>query len=118
MSKRFSKIVLGLMILAVAPILNVLLALQIARRAGNYAITRPAREMLFTEVTKEERFKTKPVIDIVVYRGGDAITGNVIAFLTEGVGLGVAAIAAIGALIAAVWAVVGVYLGRLFDRME
>jgi AAA family ATP:ADP antiporter len=110
-------IVLGLMILAVAPILNVLLALQVARRAGNYAVTRPAREMLFTEVTKEERFKTKPVIDIVVYRGGDAITGNVIAFLTEGVGLGVAAIAAIGALIAVVWAAVAIYLGRLFDRM-
>ena len=111
-------IVAGLIILAFAPILIVVLALQIARRAGNYAITRPAREMLFTAVDRETRFKAKPVIDIVVYRGGDAISGMAFAGLTDGIGLGLAAMAGVGAGIAAVWAAVGAYLGRMFTRLE
>ena len=106
----------GLLILAFAPILTVVLALQIARRAGNYGITRPAREMLFTAVDRETRFKAKPVIDIVVYRGGDAISGIAFAGLTDGVGLGLGAMAAVGAGIAACWAWVGRYLGRMFTR--
>jgi AAA family ATP:ADP antiporter len=111
-------IVAGLFILAFAPILIVVLALQVARRAGNYAITRPAREMLFTAVDRETRFKAKPVIDIVVYRGGDALSSIAFAGLTDGVGLGLAAMAGVGAAIAAGWAVVGVYLGRMFGRLE
>lgn len=111
-------IVAGLFILAFAPILIVVLALQVARRAGNYAITRPAREMLFTAVDRETRFKAKPVIDIVVYRGGDAISSIAFAGLTDGIGLGLAAMAAVGGVIAAVWAAVGVYLGRMFGRLE
>jgi len=105
-----------LLVLAFAPILTVVLALQIARRGGNYGITRPAREMLFTGVDRETRFKAKPVIDIVVYRGGDAISGTAFASLTDGLGLGLGAMAAVGAGIAAVWGFVGRYLGRTFDR--
>ncbi|NND55291.1 MAG: MFS transporter [Gammaproteobacteria bacterium] len=111
-------IVAGLLILAFSPILIVVLALQVARRAGNYAITRPAREMLFTAVDRETRFKAKPVIDIVVYRGGDAVSGSLFAALTDGLGFGLAAMAGIGAGIAAVWAAVGAYLGRMFGRKE
>jgi AAA family ATP:ADP antiporter len=106
----------GLLVLAFAPILTVVLALQVARRAGNYGITRPAREMLFTAVDRETRFKAKPVIDIAVYRGGDAVSGMAFAGLTDGVGLGLGAMAAVGAGIAAVWAMVGRALGRNFDR--
>lgn len=109
-------IVAGLLILAFAPILTVVLALDIARRAGNYGITRPAREMLFTVVDRETRFKAKPVIDIAVYRGGDAVSGLAFAGLTEGLGLGLGVVAAVGAGIAAVWAVVGRMLGRTFER--
>ncbi len=111
-------IVAGLIILAFAPILMVVLLLQVARRAGNYAVTRPAREMLFTAVDRETRFKAKPVIDIVVYRGGDAVSSIAFAGLTDGIGLGLAAMAAVGAGIAAVWAALGVYLGRMFGRIE
>lgn len=111
-------IVAGLIILAFAPILTVVLLLQVARRAGNYSITRPAREMLFTAVDRETRFKAKPVIDIVVYRGGDAVSSIAFAGLTDGIGLGLAAMAGVGAGIAAVWAAVGAYLGRMFNRME
>lgn len=105
----------GLLILAFAPMLTVLLALQVFRRGGNYGLTRPAREMLYTRVTQEERFKAKPVIDIVVYRGGDAASGSLFAFLTDGIGFGLAAVAIVGAAIAAAWAGVGVWLGRKFD---
>jgi AAA family ATP:ADP antiporter len=106
----------GLLILAFAPILTVLLALQVARQAGNYGITRPAREMLFTNVDRETRFKSKPVIDVAVYRGGDALSSIAFAGLTDGIGFGIAAMAGIGAGIAAVWAAAGVYLGRAFGR--
>ena len=105
----------GLLILAFAPILTVLLALQVARQGANYGITRPAREMLFTNVDRETRFKSKPVIDVAVYRGGDAISSIAFASLTDGLGLGLAAMAAIGAGIAAIWATAGVYLGRVFN---
>jgi AAA family ATP:ADP antiporter len=109
---------LGFLILAMAPILSVLLAVDIARRGGEYGITRPAREMLFTSVDRETRFKTKPVIDVVVYRGGDAWWGGIFAALSEGVGLGFAAMSLIGSAFAAVWVASSLYLGRAFDRRE
>ena len=108
----------ALLVLAFAPILTVLLALQVARQAGNYGITRPAREMLFTKVSRESRFKAKPVVDVAIYRGGDAVWGAAFAVLTDGVGLGMAAMAAIGAGIAAVWAGLGVFLGSMFSRRD
>ena len=107
-----------LLILAVAPVLTVLLAFQVFRRGGNYGLTRPAREMLYTQVSPEERFKAKPVIDIVVYRGGDAVSGSLFALLTDGLGLGLAAVGVVGAGIAAAWAAVGAWLGRMFDTVK
>ena len=107
---------LALLVLAFAPILTVLLALQIARQAGNYGVTRPAREMLFTAVPRESRFKAKPVVDVAMYRGGDAIWGMSFAGLTDGLGLTLGIMGAIGAGLAALWATVGIYLGRVFQR--
>ena len=108
----------GFLILAMAPILSVLLAVDIARRAGEYGITRPAREMLFTRVDRETRFKTKPVVDVVVYRGGDAWWGNIFAYLNDVVGLGFAAFSLVGAAFAGVWVASALYLGRAFQRKE
>ena len=108
---------LGMLILAAAPMVAVVVAIQIARRAGNYAISRPAREMLFTAVDRDLRFKAKPVIDIVGYRGGDMLSGWAFTGLTT-LGLGMGAMAAVGAGIAALWAGVGIYLGRQFNRMQ
>lgn len=109
-------ICIGLLVLAISPLLGVVMILQIVRRAGNYAVTRPAREMLFTLVNQETRFKAKPVIDIVAYRGGDMVTAWLFTGLTQGLGLGLAAVAAIGAGIAGLWTLVGIYLGRWFER--
>jgi AAA family ATP:ADP antiporter len=107
---------IGLLVLAISPLLGVVMILQIIRRAGNYGVTRPAREMLFTLVDRETRFKAKPVIDIVAYRGSDMLMAWLFTGLTQGLGLGLAAVAAIGAGIAALWSVVGVYLGRWFEQ--
>jgi len=109
-------ICIGLLVLAISPLLGVVVVLQIIRRAGNYAVTRPAREMLFTLVNQETRFKAKPVIDIVAYRGGDMLTAWLFTGLTQGLGLGLAAVAAVGAGIASLWALVGIYLGKWFER--
>ena len=108
----------GLLLLATAPMVSVVIALQIVRRAGNYAVSRPAREMLFTAVDRETRFKAKPVIDIVIYRGGDMLNAWAFTALTQGLGLGLGAVALVGAGIAGLWAATGIYLGRCFNRME
>ena len=99
------------------PMLGVVVALQIVRRAGNYAVSRPAREMLFTAVDREVRFKAKPVIDIVIYRGGDMLNAWAFTALTQGLGLGMAAVALAGSGIAGLWALTGIYLGRRFHAM-
>ena len=106
----------GWLIVALSPVLAVLVGLQVTRRAGNYAITRPGREMLFTAVDADTRFKAKPVIDIVVYRGGDVLTAWAYTALTATLGLGLAGVAAIAAGVAAIWAAAGIFLGRAYDR--
>jgi AAA family ATP:ADP antiporter len=101
---------------AVNPMLAVVVVSWVVLKSGNYAITRPGREMLYTLVSREDRFKAKPVIDIVVYRGGDVLAGWAFAGLTAVLGLGLGAVAAIGGVIALIWSGVGVYLGRIYDR--
>ena len=109
-------VAMGLLLLSLAPIVGVVIAIQIIRRAGNYAVSRPAREMLFTLVDRDTRFKVKPVIDIVLYRGGDMLNAWAFTALTQGFGLSLAAIAGVGAVVAMVWASTGVYLGREANR--
>ncbi|WP_085757514.1 NTP/NDP exchange transporter [Oceanicoccus sagamiensis] len=106
----------GLLTVAMVPLLSVVVGLQIFRRGGNYAITRPAREMLFTHVDQETRFKAKPVIDVVVYRGGDTFWGWAFAGLTQGIGLGMVGVAIVGAGIAALWSAIGLYLGKKTEQ--
>ena len=103
---------------ALSPMLWTFVGLQIVRRAGEYAITKPAREMLFTTVDRESRFKAKSVIDVVIYRGADVSWGWAYTSLTQLLGFGLAGIAVIGALIASIWSLLAVYLGRNFDRHQ
>lgn len=109
-------VAVGLLIVAVNPVMAAIIAAQIVLKGGNYSVTRPGREMLFTVVDRETRFKAKPVIDIVVYRGGDVVTGWAFAGLTAGLGLGLGVVAAIGAGIALIWAATGLYIGRKFEN--
>jgi AAA family ATP:ADP antiporter len=109
-------VTVGFLVVAVNPVLAVIIMTWVVLKAGNYSITRPGREMLYTLVSREERFKAKPVIDIVVYRGGDTLAGWSFTGLTMGLGLGMGAVAVVGALIAVAWAAVGIYLGRNYKQ--
>lgn len=108
--------VVGWLAVALVPALAILVGMQVLRRAGNYAITRPGREMLFTRVEPTTRFKTKPVIDIVVYRGGDVLAGWSYTALAQGIGLGLGAIAWVAAALAMLWTLVAVFLGVSYER--
>ena len=105
-------------VVAANPTVLTIFVVQVVRRAGNYAITRPAREMLFTLVDSETRFKAKPVIDTVVYRGGDVATAWFYTSIVSLFSLSLAGVAIVGAAVAALWAAVGIYLGRCYDRMS
>lgn len=102
---------LGFALLALTPVLAALAGFQVLRRAGDYAITRPAREMLYTVVDREAKYKAKNALDTLVYRGGDALAGWLFTGL-KSLGLGLAAIAWIAVPIALAWAAVSVWLGR------
>lgn len=102
---------LGLFVLGLFPVLAVLVIFQVLRRAGNFAIARPAREMLFTVIGREEKYKSKNFIDTVVYRGGDTASAWAFAGLAS-LGLGLSAIAFLAIPIAAGWLVTAVLVGR------
>jgi AAA family ATP:ADP antiporter len=92
-------------------VLPILLVVQVIRRAGNYAIMKPAREMLYVVLSRKEKYKAKNVIDTVVYRTGDAVSAWVYAGMRS-IGLNVSAIALIAVPLALVWAFVAYGLGR------
>lgn len=102
--------------IGLAPVLAVLVAFQVLRRAADYAVARPAREMLFTVLTREEKYKSKNFIDTVVFRGGDAASGWVYAAL-KGLGLSLAGLAAAALPGALLWLAVGLWLGRQHSRL-
>jgi ATP:ADP antiporter, AAA family len=104
----------GFGLLALVATFPVLVFVMIVRRVGEYALVRPGREMLFTNVDAETKYKAKNAIDTFVYRGGDVVA----AWANVGiVAIGTAAAAAIvGVFVSAAWAVVGWSLGRRHDR--
>ncbi len=72
----------GFLWLGATPTLAALIAFGVTRRVGEFAVSKPAREALFTVVPREERYKAKNFIDTVVYRGGDALSGWIFAGLS------------------------------------
>lgn len=106
----------GFAVLGLAPTLVTLMAFQILRRAGEYALARPARELLFTTVGREEKYKAKSLIDTFVYRVGDQIGAWTYAGLAA-LGLGVTGIAWVAVPLSAAWLVNGWRLGRRQEQM-
>jgi AAA family ATP:ADP antiporter len=101
--------------LALAPSLAMVALFQVIRRATDYAITRPVREVIYTVVSREDRYKAKGFIDTFVYRAGDQV-GAWSAPLLMGMSLWAAPLAAIA--IAAVWLVNALWLGRRQQALE
>jgi AAA family ATP:ADP antiporter len=103
--------VIGFTGLGFWPFLGVLVAFQVLRRSGNYAVARPARETLYTVVPREDKFKAKSFIDTFVYRSGDQIGAWSYALLGW-LGLGMTAIAFATVPVAGLWMLIGLWLGR------
>lgn len=101
----------GFSLLGVAPVLAVLLVVQVIRRAGNYAIMRPAREMLYVVLTREEKYKAKNLIDTLIYRTGDAVSAWIYTGMRS-LGMNLAAIAMLAVPLALLWAGIAFSLGR------
>ena len=101
----------GYAALALLPTFAVLIGVMMIRRIGEYSIARPARDTLYTVVTREERYKAKSLIDTFVYRGGDATSASAHALIKTTFGLGVSGIAWCGVAIAMLWASVAWALG-------
>ena len=102
---------LGFGALAVLPAVSTLVVFQVLRRSSDYAIARPTREVLYTVVPREDRYKAKNFIDTVVYRGGDQVGAWAYALIAM-TGFGSALMATIAIGLAAVWLVNGLWLGR------
>ena len=106
---------MGFLALALTPMLWVVIAFQAAQRAANFAISNPARELLFTVVDREEKYKAKYVIDNVVFRGGDAASGWLFNAL-RGLGMELGAISLATVPVALAWLALALGLGRSHER--
>jgi ATP:ADP antiporter, AAA family len=107
--------VAGFAALALTPTLAAVLTLQVAQRWMNFAIANPARQVFFTVLGREEKYKAKNLIDVVVYRGSDALYGWVFDSL-QGLGLKLGGIALVAVPVAAGWLVLSTVLGRAQER--
>ena len=103
--------------LAMSGAFAVLTVVVIARRAMEYAFVRPGREMLWSPLDKETKYKAKNTVDVPVYRGADALSAQLNNFVA-GAGFGIAAVAWLGAAVAALWGMLGWWLGRRFEDHE
>ena len=107
----------GFGVFSVAPILPVLVAFGILRRAGEFAMTKPTRETLFTVVSKEEKYQAKNVIDTVVHRGGD-MASSWVATTLQAAGFSISEMALAAMPIAGLWLINGLYLGRRHEQVR
>src|SRR5690606_13153985 len=103
--------VAGFVALAAVGGFAVLACVMVARRWGEYAFIRPGREMLFSRLDTESKYKAKNLIDVPVYRGADLLVAQLQNALRAG-GLSAAGVAMLGAVAALCWAGVGWWLGR------
>ena len=107
--------IVGFAALAVMPTLIVVVTVQVVQRWMNFAIANPARQLFFTVVTREEKYKAKNLVDVVVYRGSDALSGWIFDTL-QGLGLKLGAIALCSLPVVAGWAVLSLALGRVQEK--
>lgn len=101
----------GFLLLGLIPTAAIVVGFTVLRRAGNFAFARPTREVLFTVVSREDKYKTKNFIDTVVYRLGDQV-GAWSSSLVTMAGLGAGAIAWTAVPLAIAWVGNAWWLGR------
>jgi AAA family ATP:ADP antiporter len=109
-------LIIAFALFAMSPSLAVIIAAMMARRIGEYGLTRPCRDMLFTVVARDEKYKAKNLIDTFVYRGGDAVSASVYAGVvalasTQGQA---AAAGTMGVVLCVVWLALALWLAGRF----
>lgn len=109
--------ILGFGIFGIATILPVLIGFGIIRRAGEFSITKPTRETLFTVVPRVEKYQAKNVIDTVVHRGGD-VTGTWVGSGLHTLGMSVSQMSFAAIPIAFLWLLLGRFLGRQHEEIR
>jgi ATP:ADP antiporter, AAA family len=107
--------VIAFLAIAFSPVLLILAGIQIARRVAEYAVAKPTREMLFTVVDQDSRYKAKNVIDTVVYRFGDFSNAWVSSLIQPH---GVTGLAIFGLITSAVWFPIAWLLGRRYESVR
>ena len=107
--------ILGFGTLAITPTIGVLVVYQVLRRAGNFAFARPSREVLFTVVPREDKYKAKSFIDTVIYRTGDQAGAWAYAALGF-FGLAMTGISIVAVPISIAWLLNGLWLGRKQEK--
>jgi AAA family ATP:ADP antiporter len=107
--------VVGFAVLAVMPTLIVVVTIQVLQRWMNFAIANPARQLFFTVVTREEKYKAKNLVDVVVYRGSDALSGWIFDSM-QALGLKLGAIALCSLPLVAGWFLLSIGLGRVQEK--
>jgi len=109
--------IIGFGTLAIVPTIAVVVVYQVGRRAGNFAFARPTREVLFTVVAREDKYKAKSFIDTVVYRLGDQAGAWSYAGLA-GLGFGMTGIAVVAVPLSLAWLINAIWLGRRQRSLE
>lgn len=109
--------IVGFAALALSPSVASVVVIYVLRRAGNFAIARPVREVLFTVVPREDRYKAKSFIDTVVYRLGDQVGAWSHAGLAA-LGFGGHAAAVVAVPLSAAWLLNALWLGRAQARRQ
>lgn len=107
-------LVLCFFALGLAPTLFAVIAVQVLRRAGNYSLMRPSREMLYVVLSREQKYKAKNLIDTTVYRGADVIGAWIYSGLGA-IGMGIAQIAFVAVPLSAAWAWISFRIGKAHD---
>lgn len=105
----------GFLVFAAAPNLITIIIFQAVQRTAHFAISTPARQALFTVATREEKYKVKNVIDLVVYRGSDALYSWLFVSL-KAIGLSLGAVAALAVPVSLAWFALAIALGRTHQR--
>jgi len=107
--------VIAFLTVAFSPVLLVLGSIQVIRRVAEYAVAKPTREMLFTVVNQESKYKAKNVIDTVIYRFGDVSSAWISSLILP---FGVAGLASFGIIVSAVWFPIAYALGKRYESVR
>jgi len=107
--------VVAFLAVVLSPVLIVLGSIQVVRRFAEYAVAKPSRDMLFTVVDQQSRYKAKNVIDTVVYRFGDLTSAWLSAAILP---FGIAGLAVAGVILAVIWFPIAYLLGKRYENVR